>query len=242
MDKTRRDRLLADVDHDDSYVARQALIALASLVASGDAEAKAAALRAANHDDSYVARQALAVLAPLVASGDVEAKAAALRAADHDDSYVARQALIALTPLVASGDAEVKAAVLRAVDCGGSYVAGQALVALAPLVASGDAEAKTVVKAAGVPVVVGLDRKILAAVEAGGELKMDTWHECATTHCRAGWAITLAGEAGRLLEERYGPAVAGSLIYAASTGQVPDFYASDEEALADVQACAARQQ
>ena len=56
----------------------------------------------------------------------------------------------------------------------------------------------------------------------------------------AGWNITLAGEPGKKLEARFGPALAGALIYIASTGrrQVPDFYASDEDARADIVRCA----
>ena len=90
-----------------------------------------------------------------------------------------------------------------------------------------------------VPVVPELDAAILAAVEAGGELDMHDWHTCATTHCRAGWAITLAGDAGAALEAQYGPNVAGALIYHASAGYVPDFYASNEDALADMRRRAA---
>lgn len=64
---------------------------------------------------------------------------------------------------------------------------------------------------------------------------MGSWHACATTHCRAGWAITLAGEAGKALEQRVGPPAAGSLIYLASVGYVPNFYATNEDAMADMQ-------
>ena len=90
----------------------------------------------------------------------------------------------------------------------------------------------------GVPRVEHIDAAILAAVEAGGKLAMDTWHTCKTTHCRAGWAITLAGEPGAALEARVGPAAAGSLIYAASRPgmPVPDFYATNEAALASMRA------
>jgi hypothetical protein len=68
---------------------------------------------------------------------------------------------------------------------------------------------------------------------------MASWHACATTHCRAGWAITLAGEAGAKLEAHVGPSAAGALIYQASAGYVPNFYATDAEALADIRAHAA---
>lgn len=89
-----------------------------------------------------------------------------------------------------------------------------------------------------VPIVPDIDKQILAHAEAG-KLDMSTWH-CGTAHCRAGWAVTLGGEAGRQLEERFGSAMAGRLIYEASTGRVaPDFYASNETALADLRRCAA---
>lgn len=54
-----------------------------------------------------------------------------------------------------------------------------------------------------VPVVDRLDARILSILESGeGAIDMSQWHSptCATTHCRAGWSITLAGDAGRALE------------------------------------------
>jgi len=86
------------------------------------------------------------------------------------------------------------------------------------------------------PAIPQLESAILAAILAGGELRMGDWHTCDTTHCRAGWAITLAGEAGAKLEREHGPAVAGALIYHASCGYVPDFYADDGAALEDMRA------
>ena len=69
---------------------------------------------------------------------------------------------------------------------------------------------------------------------------MAQWHDpdCQTTHCRAGWAIALAGDSGRALEAKYGPAAAGALIYAKSRPGVPipDFNADNEAALADIKA------
>jgi len=65
-------------------------------------------------------------------------------------------------------------------------------------------------------------------------LAMGNWHTCETTHCRAGWAITLGGEAGKVLEEIYGPEVAGTLIYQNSTGMVPDFFATNDDAYEDI--------
>ncbi len=93
-----------------------------------------------------------------------------------------------------------------------------------------------------VPVVDRLDARILAAIDAGGSLRMADWHTCKTTHCRAGWAITIAGPAGKRLEDEHGPARAGSMIYRASTGKVPWFYdPSNERALEDIRRCAAEQ-
>jgi uncharacterized protein YjbI with pentapeptide repeats len=99
------------------------------------------------------------------------------------------------------------------------------------------------IKYEGVPVVPKLDAQILERIESGqGELDMGNWHTCETAHCRAGWAVTLAGEAGRALEAKIGTAAAGALIYHRSTGRIPDFYASDEDALADIVACAREQE
>jgi hypothetical protein len=98
-----------------------------------------------------------------------------------------------------------------------------------------------------VPVVENLDAKILAVIEGGsGVLDMGSWHGpknewCGTTHCRAGWAIHEAGPKGKALQDKYGPARAGSMIYRASTGRVPHFYASTERALEDIRAQAALQ-
>lgn len=66
---------------------------------------------------------------------------------------------------------------------------------------------------------------------------MGVWHTCDMTHCRAGWAVMLAGEEGTALEARLGTAVAGALIYLASDPaleRIPDWYASNAEALADM--------
>ena len=90
---------------------------------------------------------------------------------------------------------------------------------------------------AQVPIVEDLDQRMLGAVEAGA-LDMRNWH-CGTTHCRAGWAITFAGDEGTTLERLVGPETAGRLIYEASTGRIaPDFYASNEDAIADIRRCA----
>jgi uncharacterized protein YjbI with pentapeptide repeats len=89
-----------------------------------------------------------------------------------------------------------------------------------------------------IPVVDRLDSKILAAIDAGGTLEMEIWHTCETAHCRAGWAITLAGETGKRLEDAYGSAAAGALIYARAYPnlRVPNFYTTNAAALADIRA------
>jgi hypothetical protein len=70
---------------------------------------------------------------------------------------------------------------------------------------------------------------------------MDGWHSCGTTHCRGGWAITLAGEAGKLLEEKTSSEFAAMMIFKASSKiEVPPtrFYETDEKAMADIRRCA----
>jgi hypothetical protein len=88
-----------------------------------------------------------------------------------------------------------------------------------------------------------LDAKILARIEAGGCLKMSAWHICGTTHCRGGWAVVIAGEAGRTLEFLQGTQAAANWIYAASRPgmKLPNFGGSqdDDEVLADIRRCAA---
>jgi hypothetical protein len=79
---------------------------------------------------------------------------------------------------------------------------------------------------------------VYAAASQPGALDMRRWH-CGTSHCRAGWIVTLAGEAGKRLEIDTGStANAAMLIYAASApGQpIPDFYCDNEAALANMKA------
>ena len=94
-----------------------------------------------------------------------------------------------------------------------------------------------------VPVVADLDVKVRDAISAPGhELNMGDWHSCETTHCRGGWAIHLAGKAGYELEEKVGVQQAARMIYRASTGRSPHFYATTERARADIERCAAEAQ
>lgn len=82
-----------------------------------------------------------------------------------------------------------------------------------------------------------------AAIRSEGcGLDRARWHHpCGTTHCRGGWAIVKAGQAGKDLEDAIGSNAAAALIYNASRPgrPVPDFYAGDEAAMADLEACAA---
>ncbi len=80
--------------------------------------------------------------------------------------------------------------------------------------------------------------KIFIAASKLGALDMGQWHHpCGTTHCRAGWAVALAGDAGKTLEWSHGTSAAATLIYLASDPKlqkVPDFYCDNETALADM--------
>jgi len=94
-----------------------------------------------------------------------------------------------------------------------------------------------------IPIVANLDSSICQIVNSGkGQLEMSTWHSCKTTHCRAGWAIHLAGKPGYELEEKFNAHYAGIMIYLASTGRHPDFFASNEDALKDICDWGAREQ
>lgn len=65
---------------------------------------------------------------------------------------------------------------------------------------------------------------------------MSDVHTCDTTHCRAGWAVHLAGEAGYALQERFNWELAAMLIYRESGSPINPgrFYDSNDDALADM--------
>jgi hypothetical protein len=67
---------------------------------------------------------------------------------------------------------------------------------------------------------------------------MGRWHTCGTTHCRAGWVVHLAGEAGYALERFHDTALAAQLIYRESNPALPvsptRFYEKNDVALADM--------
>ncbi len=95
-----------------------------------------------------------------------------------------------------------------------------------------------------------IDKRILEMVENDklrfdmtdwhGGVKCDETNWCKTTHCRAGAAVCLAGKAGFDLEKKYGPEMAGRMIYAVSRPDkpLPDFFASTDSAMADIRASA----
>ena len=65
---------------------------------------------------------------------------------------------------------------------------------------------------------------------------MGDWHSCETTHCRAGWAVHLAGPAGYALEKATSPVFAAQQIYKASGYEISPvrFFDDNEKALADM--------
>ncbi len=80
---------------------------------------------------------------------------------------------------------------------------------------------------------------------------MSDWHKdrsvdesgayCGTTHCRAGWVVTLAGKEGRELEKKTSIQFAAMQIYHKSSPiQVSPvrFYENNETAMADIKRCA----
>ena len=66
------------------------------------------------------------------------------------------------------------------------------------------------------PKIKNLHKELYKAVTQPNALDMGNWHTCDTTHCRAGWVVTLAGKKGEELEERFGTLLAAMKIYDAS--------------------------
>jgi hypothetical protein len=90
------------------------------------------------------------------------------------------------------------------------------------------------------PRIPNIHQSIYNAAREEGALDMASWHRngyCGTTHCRAGWAVVLAGEGGRVLEGIYGTNAAAALIYQASDSKlerIPNWIASNQDALDDM--------
>ena len=96
----------------------------------------------------------------------------------------------------------------------------------------------------GAPVIENIHAKVYAAASQPGALDMSQWH-CGTSHCRAGWVVTIAGKEGADLEAKIGTPAAAMAIYMASdperwkTERLPNFYCDNETALADMARMAA---
>ncbi|BAO04699.1 putative pentapeptide repeat protein [Ralstonia phage RSK1] len=93
----------------------------------------------------------------------------------------------------------------------------------------------------GAPIVHNIHQQVYQAASQPHALDMRMWHNsCGTAHCRAGWVVTLAGEAGKKLESKIGTPAAAIAIYLKSdperfkTERIPDFYCSNDTALADM--------
>jgi hypothetical protein len=92
-----------------------------------------------------------------------------------------------------------------------------------------------------VPTIENIHTKIYEAAKEEGALNMEEFHSCGTTHCRAGWAVHLAGRKGYALEQLIGSASAAYLIYRASdpeAGYALDFYCGEKKALEDMRVLA----
>ena len=88
------------------------------------------------------------------------------------------------------------------------------------------------------PHVENIHARLLEAIsEYDSELDMNAWHRCETTHCRAGWAVHLAGDAGYLLEDRVGTLFAAMQIYRVSGYKISPvrFFESAKLAMQDIE-------
>jgi hypothetical protein len=92
------------------------------------------------------------------------------------------------------------------------------------------------------PIVIeNIHQKILEATSNPNSLSMDDWHTCDTTHCRAGWAVVLAGEKGKELEKKTSTLFAAMQIFKASSDirVFPTrFFETNEVAMKDIKRCA----
>ncbi len=87
-----------------------------------------------------------------------------------------------------------------------------------------------------IPAIKDIHKKVYESASKPDCLNMATWHSCETTHCRAGWVVHLAGEAGYALEKRTDPVFAAMQIYKASGYEISPgrFYDSNDKALEDM--------
>ncbi len=119
----------------------------------------------------------------------------------------------------------------RCSDCSGCSRCSD-LVNAAPV------ESGTSLDPVAVPTIPNIHKAVYEAASQPKALDMNTWHTCANTHCRAGWVIALAGEAGRKLEARFDTPLAAMKIYDASDPNYKinpcRFFDTNEDALADM--------
>lgn len=91
------------------------------------------------------------------------------------------------------------------------------------------------------PKVENIHQKVYEAASRPNGLNMTSWHTCDTTHCKAGWAVHLAGEAGKRLEQHTSTLFAAMMIYQASSPievSPVTFFDDNVSALADMKRCA----
>lgn len=96
-----------------------------------------------------------------------------------------------------------------------------------------------------IPKIENIHQKIYEAVQKPKALDMSDWHTCETTHCRAGWAVHLAGEDGKKLEEATSTVFAAMQIYKASSEirvWPTKFYGTNQDAMKDIKRCAEEEQ
>jgi uncharacterized protein YjbI with pentapeptide repeats len=178
-----------------------------------------------------------AVLSGAVLSGAV-LRGADLRGAVLSGAVLSGAVLsgAVLSGAVLSG-ADLRDAVLRGADLRDAVLSG---ADLSGAVLRGAVLRGAVLRDAdlrGVPKIEKIHQKVYAAASQPNALDMGKVHICETTHCRAGWVITLAGEGGAAMEFCMGWAGATALIYLKSDPtleRIPNFYAENEDALADM--------
>jgi hypothetical protein len=90
-----------------------------------------------------------------------------------------------------------------------------------------------------IPSISGIHTAVYTVASATPKaLDMGNWHTCETTHCRAGWVVHLAGDAGMVLEKETSTLFAAMQIYKKSDpiNRVSPvrFFEKNDVALADM--------
>jgi hypothetical protein len=92
------------------------------------------------------------------------------------------------------------------------------------------------------PKIENIHQKVYEAASGKPDaLNMGNWHTCDTTHCRAGWVVFLAGEAGKKLETHTSTLFAALQIYNVSSSievSPVKFFEDNATALEDMKKCA----